>query len=72
MGALAHRACDGFLHHSASAEQSLPIRRFKNKPSERYHARVAVTLCWIIRRNPELVHKRGIEVSGQAPFMDNI
>lgn len=55
-----------------SVGTGLPIRRFKNMTSERYHARVAVAMRWIIRRHPELLHKQPMEVSGQPPFVDSI
>lgn len=55
-----------------SAGTGLSVRRFQNMTRERYHARVSAAFRWIVRHNPELVHKGFGEVSGQAPFVDSI
>jgi len=49
-----------------------PIRRLRNMTEARCHVRTNVALRWIIRRDPQIVHKMGFGVSGQARFMDSI
>ena len=55
-----------------SAGTGLPFRRFQNMTREHYHARVAAAFRWIVRHNPELVHKGFGKVSRQASFVDSI
>lgn len=71
IGLLDDRPASAMLER-LSMGTGLPIRRFRNMTIERCHARVAVALRWIVRHNPELVHKGFSEVSGQAAIRDPI
>jgi len=48
------------------------MRRLSNMTVERCHARGEVALRWIIRRDPEIVHKGHLQISGQNRFVDSI
>jgi len=47
-------------------------RRLRNMTEARCRARREVALRWIIRCDPEIVHKWHLQVSGQAEFVDGI
>lgn len=48
------------------------MRRLSSMTVERCRARREVALRWIIRHDPEIVHKGYRQISGQSEFMDSI
>lgn len=55
---------------SAGTGQS--IHRLRNMTDARCHARRKVALSWMIRSDPEIVHKWAPKVSGHTEFVDGI
>nr|WP_239556243.1 MULTISPECIES: TniQ family protein [Sphingomonas] len=48
------------------------IRRLRNMTDARCHARTKVAARWVIRCDPEIVHKMRFRFSGHGGFVDSI